>query len=83
MQATDEAARAAAPVVAATVPAGAHRPVPDGPPEERTANRDRTPPPGGSRANAIENMSITDLVGPRKARSAAAAKNKAAPKAAA
>ena len=81
MQTTEEAARTA-PVVTASVPAVVTRPVPDGPAEERAANRDRTPPPSGNRAKAVEQMSIIDLVGPRKTR-AAAAKSKAAPKAAA
>jgi hypothetical protein len=80
-QATEEAAVPAA-VVAAHVPVVAAMPVPDGPAKDRAADRERTPPPG-SRAKEVEKMSITDLVGPRKAKGGAAAKNKAAPKAAA
>ena len=43
-------------------------PVPDGPSEERSATRDRTPPPKGSRKKAIEKMSDAELAGPRKAK---------------
>ena len=84
MQATDEVSRAAAPVAAATAPVLAPRPVPDGPADERAANRDRTPPPGGGRAKAVAAMPFAQLVGaPTRPRDAAAAKNKAATKTAA
>ena len=43
-------------------------PVPDGPSEERSATRDRTPPPKGSRKKAIEKMPDAELAGPRKAK---------------
>jgi len=66
-----------APAVATTaLPAAAVSPVPDGPSEERSAARDRTPPPG-SRAKEIAKLSDAEIRGPRKA------KSKAAPKAAA
>ena len=42
-------------------------PVPDGPAQDRTATRERTPPPG-SRAKAISKMSDAELAGPRKAK---------------
>ena len=42
-------------------------PIPDGPSEERSANRDRTPPPG-SRASAVKNTAFDDVLGPRKAK---------------
>ena len=47
--------------------AAAAAPVPDGPNEERSANRERTPPPG-SRAKAIAKMSNAEIAGPRKAK---------------
>ena len=44
-------------------------PVPDGPSEDRSATRDRTPPPSkGGRKKAIGKMSDADLAGPRKAK---------------
>ena len=46
--------------------------VPDGPPQERAENRDRTLPPRGSRTKAIEKMSEAELAGPRKAKKGAA-----------
>ena len=39
----------------------------DGPTQDRSANRERTPPPpAGSRAKAIAKMSSAELAGPRK-----------------
>ena len=58
-----EAAAAPAAVETNSLPATA--PVTDGPTQERTANRERTPPPG-SRAKAIAKMSDAKLAGPRK-----------------
>jgi hypothetical protein len=44
-------------------------PVPDGPPEERSANRDRTPRPDkGSRKKDLDKLSEAELAGPRKAK---------------
>jgi len=45
-------------------------PVPDGPPEERSANRDRTPPPnkGTRKKKDFDKMSEAELAGPRKAK---------------
>ena len=45
-------------------------PVPDGPPEERSANRDRTPPPnkGSRKKKDFDKMSEAELAGPRKAK---------------
>ena len=57
----------AAPTTMETNPVAATAPVPDGPTQERTANRERTPPPG-SRAKAIAKMSDAEIAGPRKAK---------------
>ena len=44
-------------------------PVPDGPSEERSATRDRTPPPSkAGKKKTIEKMSDAELAGPRKAK---------------
>ena len=58
------------PVVAAPPAATVPVPVliPDGPADERAANRDRTPPPKGSRSKAILKMSDEEIAGPRKAK---------------
>ena len=42
-------------------------PIPDGPSEERSANRDRTPPPG-NRASAAKKTSFDEVLGPRKSK---------------
>ena len=61
------------PVVAASPVAIAPVPVliPDGPADERAANRDRRPPPKGSRSKAILKMSDEEIAGPRKAKAKA------------
>lgn len=49
--------------------------VPDGPTQDRSVNRERTPPPpppAGSRAKAIAKMSSAELAGPRKGKKAGA-----------
>ena len=56
----------AAPAAMETNPKAAAGPAPDGPTQERTANMERTPPPG-SRAKAIAKMSDAEIAGPRKA----------------
>ena len=58
---------AAVPATVESPPPSAAAPVPDGPAQERTATRERTPPPG-SRAKAISKMSDAELAGPRKAK---------------
>ena len=67
-QATVQAGEAAAaPAAVDTGATPATAPVADGPTQDRTANRERTPPPG-SRAKAIAKMSNEELAGPRKAK---------------
>ena len=64
---TEEAATS--PVAAGGGAPAAVSPVPDGPSEDRSATRDRTPPPSkGSRKKATEKMSDAELAGPRKAK---------------
>lgn len=46
-------------------------PVPDGPVQERSSNRERTPPPGKG-SKAVSKMSDEELFGPRKAKLAKA-----------
>ena len=58
---------AAAPAAVESPPLLANAPVPDGPSQERTINRERTPPPG-SRAKAVLKMSDDEIAGPRKAK---------------
>ena len=60
-----ESEPAAAPAAVEQPPPVAVSPVPDGPSEERSATRDRTPPPTGSRAKAILKMSDDEIAGPR------------------
>ena len=58
---------AASPAAVESPPPLANAPVADGPSQERTTNRERTPPPG-SRVKAILKMSDAELAGPRKAK---------------
>ena len=62
-------AAATSPAAVEGGPPAAVSPVPDGPSEDRSATRDRTPPPSkGSRKKAIEKLSDAELAGPRKAK---------------
>lgn len=67
---TEEAATTSIAVEGGVPIAAVSVPVPDGPSQERVANRERTPPPG-ARAKAIAKMSDAELAGPRKAKGGA------------
>ena len=64
---TEEAATP--PLTVGSVAPAAVSPVPDGPSEERSATRDRTPPPSKTgKKKTIEKMSDAELAGPRNAK---------------
>ena len=81
---TAEVAAAVEPDVVPLQPPALISPIPDGPSDERSATRDRTPP-SGNRASAIKKTPFDEVLGPRKskggeAKAAAKAAGKAATK---